>query len=225
MAELATFPAMESSYELLESLRIQLPDYEICRVSDTKMTLLAGVPLDFLMYHCKWCCGVYFAFHLTFQTDSTILEDHIDTKYDCKVHERECNEQRERVKAKVKTGISLHLAIKNEKSPSHGPMTIGKAEQLMSYEISFTKNGPLGLSLNEEPGRMKVLKVKPEEFFENFNRLHPQSAVNEGDYLLEVQGETPSFDQIHGLKDGDKVRVKIATPRVPQPHQHTMGDV
>jgi hypothetical protein len=25
---------------------------------------------------------------------------------DCKVHERECNEQRERVKAKVKTGIS-----------------------------------------------------------------------------------------------------------------------
>ena len=33
-------------------------------------------------YHCKWCCGVYFAFHLTFQTDSTILEDHIDTKYD-----------------------------------------------------------------------------------------------------------------------------------------------
>ena len=82
---------------------------------------------------------------------------------DCKVHERECNEQRERVKAKVKTGISLHLAIKNEKSPSHRPMTIGKAEQLMSYEISFTKNGPLGLSLNEEPGRMKVLKVKPQD--------------------------------------------------------------
>lgn len=54
MAELATFPAMESSYELLESLRIQLPDYEICRVSDTKMTLLAGVPLDFLMYLDGW---------------------------------------------------------------------------------------------------------------------------------------------------------------------------
>jgi hypothetical protein len=54
MAELATFPAMESSYELLESLRIQLPDYEICKVSDTKMTLLAGVPLDFLMYLDGW---------------------------------------------------------------------------------------------------------------------------------------------------------------------------
>jgi hypothetical protein len=33
----------------------------------------------------------------------------------------------------------------------------------------------------------------------------------------------PSSNQ--GLKDGDKVRLKIATPRVPQPHQHTMGDV
>jgi hypothetical protein len=42
-------------------------------------------------------------------------------------------------------------------------MTIGKAEQLMSYEISFTKNGALGLSLDEEPGRMKVLKVKPQD--------------------------------------------------------------
>ena len=47
MAELATFPAMESAYELLESLRIQLPDYEICKASDTKFTMLAGVPLDF----------------------------------------------------------------------------------------------------------------------------------------------------------------------------------
>ena len=289
MAELATFPAMESSYELLESLRIQLPDYEICKVSDTKMTLLPGVPLDFLMYldgwfesglgchrfsihhlgfwaflgtlmgfshlffqhlsdsiprkkwlKCLWdqhganktskvslqmvlWCVLCFPSHLSdgqhhsgrshryqvrllavinhwmglfgniftgnhglctwnlrgcpvncpclhqsidsrwflhfpigkppFEMENPFREYHILTilsqvpfpalHQDCKVHERECNEQRERVKAKVKTGISLHLAIKNEKSPSHRPMTIGKAEQLMSYEISFTKNGAL----------------------------------------------------------------------------------
>eukprot|EP00435_Cladocopium_sp_Y103_P058380 s1047_g20.t1 len=106
-------------------------------------------------------------------------------------------------------------------------MPIGKDSGAMrTYEISFTKDGALGLSLKEEPGRMKVLKVKPKEFFENFNHLHPQSAVNEGDYVLEVQGETPSFDQINRLNDGDKVRLKIATPRVRQPpNQETMGDV
>eukprot|EP00435_Cladocopium_sp_Y103_P060306 s1047_g22.t1 len=163
MAELATFPAMECSYELLEALRRQLPDYEICKRSDTKISMLAGVRTDCTMYYCKWCGGVFFEFYLSFQSDSTILEDHIDTKYDCKVHELECNEQRERVKAKVKTAIALHSAIANPSYPH--PMPIGKdsGPAMRTYEISFTKDGALGLSLNEEPGRMKVLKVKPKD--------------------------------------------------------------
>ena len=73
------------------------------------------------------------------------------------MHDREVNEQRERLKAKVKAAIAFQSR----------PMTIGKADQLRTYEISFTKNGPLGLSLNEEAGRMKVLKVKPQDDVED----------------------------------------------------------
>ena len=99
--------------------------------------------------------------------------------------EVESRQETARVLATITTAIGRCL----EPEPSRiGKRESSKDEDSTTFQISFTKDGPLDLSLKGQPGRMLVLAVQPESFFEKWNRAHPESTVEKGDYLLEAQG-------------------------------------
>lgn len=223
------FPAVECSEHFVEHLKQMLPDYKIYHIDaqPARITLLKG-PHDaqdaeyIAQVCCPGCFDVPYEFKLTFEEHRTVLVDNTEPH----PHHRqdEVHQEVARVIASI-TAVIGRCLEKPTPIGNSGESSKLSDENSKTFQISFTKDGPLGLSLQGEPGRMLVLAVQPESFFETWNRSHPESTVEKGDYLLEAQGVTPSFDIFRDIQDGEKVKLLVSTTRTLSPNQQTMCDI
>eukprot|EP00435_Cladocopium_sp_Y103_P047917 s354_g14.t1 len=208
------FPAVECSEHFVEHLKQMLPDYKIYHIDaqPARITLLKG-PHDaqdaeyIAQVCCPGCFDVPYEFKLTFEEHRTVLVDNTEPH----PHHRqdEVHQEVARVIASI-TAVIGRCLEKPTPIGNSGESSKLSDENSKTFQISFTKDGPLGLSLQGEPGRMLVLAVQPESFFETWNRSHPESTVEKGDYLLEAQGWVNLGIGATGIRQASGVGVRFA---------------
>eukprot|EP00928_Gymnodinium_smaydae_P062537 TRINITY_DN4637_c0_g2_i1.p1 TRINITY_DN4637_c0_g2~~TRINITY_DN4637_c0_g2_i1.p1 ORF type:complete len:250 (-),score=41.65 TRINITY_DN4637_c0_g2_i1:308-1000(-) len=164
---------------------------------------------------CPGCAAVPYRYSVWFGVSETEVKN--DTSYFNMPHHKidEINREGGRV-----LGVIQAVLMKDPQTgPS--PTSLG-AQPLREWEITCIKTGALGINFGPEAGKWKVNEVAAVGTLAAFNSSSPESAVLKGDYIVKINGVSPSTDTFKNTADGDTLTLVIQSKREAVPGQECM---
>lgn len=206
--------------DFVAEMKRQLADYKIAfhLLTDNKVDLSnANEDDECFQCLCPGCAQVPFTFLVIFTDTATEGRD-TTSRFNMPQHKlNEISSETARVLAVIQ-GLVINATSGSAKQVREDP-------GLRTWKVSFKKEGSLGLGVDQMPGKWKITRVAandPNNCLSKFNERNPESAVQVGDYITEINGVSPSKEGLVAFEEGATMTLTLETSRDAPPAQETM---